>query len=868
MGGLPEPSVGLVRAAWWLAKKSRDLLLGDDDAGALAGAIHAAAIVTAREIAPSVAADDETTEEGITEMLLSRFETATEALDPDEHWPIAEFHARAVAHVADAFVGLDERQPGAGSSPLRRAGISLDHRQVAFRFVANLADEVFWTEQPNVHKLGVPLLPPGGAPPVRRISLERPLIDRRENVPVRRGEIAGRVDELDRLREAYDSGGGSQALSAAAQALSGLGGVGKTRIAREHAHRLEIDGAAALIWWIRAESRQTVIGDLLALGEALRLAPSETADATALAVVRHLEDEVDVPWLIIFDNAAGPATIRGLVPVGGGQAVITSRTQGPAWDGLASELPIGTLDGATSIELIRAILPGEDEGAMGELAARLAGHALALTVVAHFVKARGTRLAAYLARPDGPVPELSRAPKDVADYERAMSHILEDSRAAAEADGPGAGEVLDLIAFLDHSGIRESLITKRDELPGLEAALLDVAVPGLRRFSLIDLEDGVISVHPLTQELTRARINDDSNALARAIECVAARMPGDAHQHERWSTVEDLAAHTVALARLAGDDDAWTPSLAVLFHGYGTYLHAIGGLNLSRHYLERALRISQKLLGDEHPDTLTSMGNLASTLKAQGDLARAREQMEQVLEIHRRILGDEDPDMLISMANLAQALYAQGDLAGARERQEQVLEIRQRVLGDEHPDTLISMNNLAGTLYAQGDLARACEQMEQVLEIRQRVLGDEHPDTLTSMNNLAETLKAQGDLAGARERHEQVLEIRRRVLGDEHPGTLTSMNNLAGTLYAQGDLARACEQIEQVLEIRRRVLGDEHPDTLTSMNDLAVTLHAQGDLAAARELVDVALSASVRKLGAEHPTTRALGEFRAQIGAA
>jgi Flp pilus assembly protein TadD len=73
----------------------------------------------------------------------------------------------------------------------------------------------------------------------------------------------------------------------------------------------------------------------------------------------------------------------------------------------------------------------------------------------------------------------------------------------------------------------------------------------------------------------------------------------------------------------------------------------------------------------------------------------------------RRLLGEEHPDMLAVMSDLAGTLYAQGDLAGARKLQEQVLEARRRLLGEEHPDTLAATTNLAGTLYAQGDLAGA-----------------------------------------------------------------------------------------------------------------------------------------------------------------
>jgi tetratricopeptide (TPR) repeat protein len=139
------------------------------------------------------------------------------------------------------------------------------------------------------------------------------------------------------------------------------------------------------------------------------------------------------------------------------------------------------------------------------------------------------------------------------------------------------------------------------------------------------------------------------------------------------------------------------------------------------------------------------MGNLAETLRAVGDLAGARSLQEAALETERRILGDEHPGTLTSISNLALTLSALGDLAGARSFQEAVLEDRRRILGDEHPDTLRSIGNLASTLRALGDLAGGRSLQEAALEARRRILGERHPDATISAWNLVLTLLDQGD---------------------------------------------------------------------------------------------------------------------------
>ena len=68
---------------------------------------------------------------------------------------------------------------------------------------------------------------------------------------------------------------------------------------------------------------------------------------------------------------------------------------------------------------------------------------------------------------------------------------------------------------------------------------------------------------------------------------------------------------------------------------------------------------------------------------------------ERTLAGYRRVLGDDHPNTLTSMNNLALTRLVLGDLQGACELHEQTLAARRRVLGDDHPNTLTSIHNLA-----------------------------------------------------------------------------------------------------------------------------------------------------------------------------
>ncbi len=124
-------------------------------------------------------------------------------------------------------------------------------------------------------------------------------------------------------------------------------------------------------------------------------------------------------------------------------------------------------------------------------------------------------------------------------------------------------------------------------------------------------------------------------------------------------------------------------------------------------------------------------------LQAQGDLAAARPLFERALAIREKALGPDHPDTATSLNNLAELLQAQGDLAAARPLFERALAIREKALGPDHPDTATSLNNLAFLLQAQGDLAAARPLYQRALLICEKALGPDHPNTVMVRGNLA-----------------------------------------------------------------------------------------------------------------------------------
>ena len=246
--------------------------------------------------------------------------------------------------------------------------------------------------------------------------------------------------------------------------------------------------------------------------------------------------------------------------------------------------------------------------------------------------------------------------------------------------------------------------------------------------------------------------------------------------------------------------------------------------------IKESLETLRRLLGEEHPETLSAGQDMATLLDLAGRYPEAEALNRQVLEARSRTLGPDHPDTLTSMNALANSYGRQERFEEAEKLHRQVLAARQRVLGADHRDTAKTMLGLASDVRPPDESETLTRQ---ALEIYQRALGADHPDTLQAMVSLANAYSRRGRHQEAEPLYRKGLEISRRVVGPDHPDTLRWTNNLANDLLGQERYQEAEALYGQVVEISRRVLGPDHSTTLRAIYNLACSAALQGDRAAA-----------------------------------
>ncbi|MFC9328288.1 FxSxx-COOH system tetratricopeptide repeat protein [Kitasatospora sp. NPDC057015] len=740
-------------------------------------------------------------------------------------------------------IRLDTTEPPRILAPiLSRSLVGLDAEQAR----AALLDAVAGARRPTE----APAFPGGSGPGrLRRLGANGPRLPgslpRVWNIPARNAAFTGRDTLLVRLRTGLNSGN-----TVAVQALHGRGGVGKTQLAIEYAHRFA--GEYELAWWIRAEEPALIGGQLADLATRFGAAPADaTPDEAWDALAAELRTRSR--WLLVFDNAEDPQTLRPYLPGGTGHVLITSRD--PRWQSHAVSLDVDVFTRTESTTLLRDRVPTLTEADADYLAEQLDDLPLALAQAAATLT-DGLPLAKYhrlLAEQTSALLDENRPddyPLSLAAQTRLSAHRLAQ-------DNPQAAALLHACALLaaEPFPLHTCTTTPVEDTPEPIAALLrdplaaNRAMGALARHALARVQDGTLHLHRLTQALVRDQLDDDQHAEAArgAQALLTAANPGHVRTPTTWPGWRGLSPHLLAV-----DPHVITIEAARdVVRNACWYLIDRGDAPSALPRLEELHRVWGAQLGPDHEGTLWTATYLATAHSAVGDAARARDLDQDTLDRRRRILGPDHPDTLSTANNLANRLTALGDTQGAHDLAQETHNRSRRILGDDHPHTLDTAHSLAVRLAALGETEAARDLGQDTLDRSRRILGDDHPDTLDTASNLAVDLATLGETEAARDLGQDTLDRRRRILGDDHPDTLDTASNLAVDLAILGETEAARDLAQDTLDRRRRILGHDHPHTLDTANNLANL----GDTQAAHDLAQDTLNRRRRTLGPNHPDT-------------
>jgi tetratricopeptide (TPR) repeat protein len=695
----------------------------------------------------------------------------------------------------------------------------------------------------------------------------------------------GRDDTLARIRHLLLTRPANAAAVTAKQAIHGLGGVGKTRLALEYAYRFASEYSAR--FYVPADTPLGLTFGLASLcGEDMLNLPEKNeqdVNEQVKAVLRWFRTNAN--WLLLLDNVDTPeaasAVTGRLKDLANGHVVITSRLT--EWRGGVSALELDTLSESASADFLLERTGGNADGAptgpkrrftstdrpdAASLARELGGLALALEQAGAYIAHNRISFAEYrdrLAKIEAEAlgwfdPEqMKDYPKSVAlTWQASVSQLYDDGRT-----------LLNVLAWLAPSPLPVELIRGRPS--GVAAAIHPIrnrerAISDLTAYSLAkwSTDSSAVTIHRLVQDVTRFHIPGGARRdwVEDALRLMAAFVEGDPIDVRTWKSVYEPAQNHMHRVIAHGDAAQIPEPTNLLLNQLGLFLNTKAAYADAEPLLRRALALDESTFGPDDPNVALRLNNLAHLLQTTNRLAEAEPLMRRALAIDERCFGPDHSDVARDINNLAHLLEQTNRLEEAEPLLARGVAIFEKTLGDSHPSFATALGNLALLLHTTNRTAEAEPLLRRALAINEHSFGDDHPNVAIALNNLATVLQATNRLGEAEPLAARVVAIFEKSFGEDHPNVATALNNLAQLLDATNRLAEAEPLMRRALAIDERCFGLDHPNVASRLSNLAQLMKDTNRLAEAEPLMVRGATILENALGDSHPdVATALGNL-------
>jgi tetratricopeptide (TPR) repeat protein len=714
-------------------------------------------------------------------------------------------------------------------------------------------------------------------------SASRAALPKIWNIPYPRNPFfLGRDAELSQVRH-HLLAGQTTALSQP-QAISGLGGIGKTQLALAYAYRYHQDYTVA--WWVRAESTETLNSSYIALAERLRLPEREAKEPNIIVQAIKTWLQIHRDWLLILDNADELALLSDFLPPSvGGHLLLTTRAT--ATGRLAQRLEIDTLlpeYGALFLLRRAALLAPDAELSQAsqeeqkqalQISQELGGLPLALDQAGAYLEETGIDLASYWqVYQQHRTNLLQRRGGQVNDHPASVATTWSLSFQKIEKKSPAAADLLRLCAYLVPHTIPEEILTAGASLLGpvlapvaADAFLLNQAIETLRAYSLLrrDPKEKILLVHPLVQAVLQDTEEEAEKHNWAERTMLAVNMAFPHAKDSPWPQCERLLPHALQVAQYIERYQFISEEAGHLLYKIASYLLRRARYAKAESFYQRALQIREQHLGPEHSHVADTLDGLARLYFEQGRYIEAETLSLRELQMREQTLEPEHLSMTSPLLNLAYIYRAQREYEKAEPMFLRAIWIFEHASGADDTWVAISLNNLANlyrkqkkydkaaplyqraqkiweqrpqmsdfshrlaTLYAdQGKYEEAERWYQHTLQIWEQKLGSEHISVSYPLNNLANLYKKQREYEKAEVLFQRALRIREQVLGSEHPHVAAPLNSLARLYYDQGRHTEAGQFYQRALRVQEQGLGPRHPETTETRTCLIALLHEMG----------------------------------------
>jgi len=667
-------------------------------------------------------------------------------------------------------------------------------------------------------------------------------------------------------------------------ALVGMGGAGKTTLARQFARE-----TSSLVWEVNAENYDSLTESFEKL--AYDLARTDL-DKKLLAGIQNIKESGKKEqqilffvkeklksgdnWLLIFDNVVKFSDIGTYFPHdpavwGRGKVILTTRDANIQHNKyIGDALFVGELDKSHALSLFAKIInqgkktsftPTQESEIVAFLD-QLPPFPLDISTAAYYVKATGISYQEYIEK-------LHLLNKNFLDFQKNISNefggnaqtrhkIIALSVDHLIKTHKDFSALLLLVSLLGSQNIPRDLLNKHTD-----PDIVDMFLYNVKKYSLLTVgsksiaQDTTVSIHRNIQHVSltclKEKLNLDKNEdLIIKISESLENYVNDVIDSENFTKLKILANHCEAFLKHGSLLSSRTKGL--LESCLGKIYFYLFDYVQAKIELTKAINL---LKGDPHANSLEvarTLAYLGIVYRELGDQQKALECLQNSLAIYQKDHPLKKIEIAKTLTFLGFTLRVQGDYRQAENALKKSLDIYKHSSPKRVGDTIDTLVHL-GIVYKESGRYQKAKECLEVGELLYRKHEKKYYNLMKFghvYGNLGRVYMSYGDYTKAKSVLEKALVVHERSLSPEHTDISWILTNLGITYNELGEYAKAKNALEKALKIDQKNYGLNNAETAWSSFALGNLYANLGHYEKAKKMIKQHIAFCAQHYGKSH----------------